>query len=312
MFLISFKLMLYFYQLSNLQPPVRSLYMMLDIETQKIVNEAKRFTSWIFGLGALLAILGVLITASVVYSLLKQTSLIETSNWLAPSMVIAILIEIAFIVFSIFLARTGSASFSRNAAIIGMIILTTSIWFDVLATILASPNLDREGNPFIMMAQESHVPIWGIYLLGFLAQLGITIISCALWLGFLRHHKIYLKVLWAMNPQNLFQFIWVAFGGNLKSTKSHPKRETFSRSYRAIWVIVLCLIQPFSRWVFGLEWLGFPIRGWLVPYIGMVAVFLGEIIMALVAFIVLGWLTYQYYSQKKFMLTNSIKDWIEN
>lgn len=278
--------------------------MELDCKTEKIVNEAKRFTNWIFGLGVLLIVPGVLITVSMINSLLTRTSLAEMSGWLVPSMVIAILIEIAFIIFFILLARTGSTSFSKHVAIIGMVVLIASIWFDVLATILVSPDLVQEGNPFIMMAQNLHVPRWGIYLLGFLAQLGITIISCAFWFSFLRHYKIYLKVLWAMNPQNLFQFIWVALGGNLASTKSHPKRESFSRSYRAFWVIFLCLIQPFSRWVFGLEWLGLPIRKSLVPYIGVGAVFLGEIIMVLIALIVLGWLTYQYYSQKKFMPIN--------
>lgn len=273
--------------------------MTLDYEIEKVVNESRGFTTWLLGLSILFLILDTIITVSIIYGSLNSTPLIETVNWLLPSMIVILIIEIPFIIFSILLARTGSSSFSRSFAITGMGILTVSIWFDVLSTISATPDLAQEGNAFIRMAQELHFPLWSMYLLGFLAQLGFTLISCALWLSFLRHYKVYLQVIWAMDPRNLFQFIWAAIGGNLKSTTSHPKRELFSRSYRASWVILLCLIEPFPRYIFGLEWLGFPIGEWLFPYIGIGVSFLVEIIVLLVAVVFLSWLIYCYYSQKE-------------
>jgi hypothetical protein len=79
----------------------------------------------------------------------------------------------------------------------------------------------------------------------------------------------------------------------------------FSRSYRAFWIITICLIEPISRLVYGLEWLGFPIRYWLGPYIGMNTWFAEYFIVAVVAAAFMGWLAYCYYSQKEAMLTQS-------
>lgn len=225
----------------------------------------------------------------------NRIPLVEAASWLVPAMLIILIIEAGFIVITVSLARTGIKDFSKPAAIIGSVIISAAIWLDVLATIWVSPDLEREGNPFIMMFKAFHIPIWGLYLLGFLAQLGITVISCALWVSFVKHYQIYLQVLQEAEAKNLFQYLWVSFGGNLRSFKTRQKKF-YSRLYRISWIILLSLIDPFSRLALGLEWLGVPIRKLIYPADPFISVLLlGEITSTIIQVAFILWLIYIYY-----------------
>ncbi len=273
--------------------------MTLDNEIELIIKKSGRLTNWLMSLIISYVLLVIAMIGIISYSLYYAIPLMEVAGWLVPVMGLVLSLEVAFVVCSLLLARTGNTTYPRRAAIIGTVILIASIWFDVLTTITHSPDLAQEGNLFIVMSQQFHIRTWGMYLLGFLAQLGITIISCALWISFVRHYQIYFRILWEMQPKNLLQFLWVGFGGNLKSTRSHPQRKLFVRSYRMLWIIVLCLIQPFLRWIYELEWLGYPIRSILASYIGIGVYLIEQIIMGIIALSFLIWLIYGYYSRRK-------------
>lgn len=273
--------------------------MALDTHAEETVVRAGRLTGWLLGFIVVFIILGLALSMLVGYGMVYAVPWRNLAGWLIPLMALLLLVELAFIICSVRLACTGESAYSRPAAVIGSAVLTASIWFDVLTTIATSPDLAREGNFFIVMSREFHVPIWGMYLLGFLAQLGITIISCSLWTSFVRHHRLYFQVIWAMQPKNLLQYLWVSLGGNLRSTRMLSQRGVFRRSYRIIWIIVLCLIQPFSRWIYGLEWIGVPVRRLLMNRFGMGVLFLEQTLMAIAALGFIVWLVYAYYFRKK-------------
>jgi hypothetical protein len=278
---------------------LRKIKMTIDHETELTIKRAIPLTNWLMRLIVAYILLAIAMVGIVSYSLDYSLSLMDVANWLLPIMGLVLLLEIAFVICSLLLARTGNNAYSRRAATTGVVILIASIWFDVLTTITHSSDLAREGNIFIVMSQRFHFPIWGMYLLGFLAQLGITVISCALWVSFVRHYQIYQRVIWETQPRNLIQFLWVGLGESLRSTKTHPQRKLLVRSYRMLWIIALCLIQPFSRWIYGLEWLGYPVRNILASYIGIGIYLVEEIIMGIIALSFLIWLIYGYYSSRE-------------
>jgi len=258
--------------------------MLLDSESKKIISESRILIKRLLGLGIIFIFLYVLVILFFIYIPLDKTML-----WLTPFMIAILIIEIISVYLSILLAQTGEKNFSRPMATTGMLVIILGIWLDVISTIVVNPDLAREGNPFILFAQELHAPLWSVYLLGFFAQLGITIISCSLWLSFIRHHRVYLQLVRAMSPRGLLQFIWVALGGNLKTTINHPKQNLFSRLYRVFWIFILYLIEPFSRIIFGLAWLGFSLIKLLVPYFGMGTIyFIYVITMSLVTAAFIG------------------------
>lgn len=275
---------------------------MKNIELNDEANQAVKYINRLIFLLLFIAFLYTSIILSKVYSSINQTSLTSLSGWLLPFMIITLCLEVGLVVNSILLAQTGSIIYSKNYAIGGSVILILSIWFDVFTTIIVNPDLNREANPFIMMAQEFSAPLWTMYLLGFLAQLGLTIISCALWVSFLRHYKIYLRTIWDAKPRNLFEFVWVGFGGNLKLRKDETQIKTFPRSYRFVWVLFICMISPFPRWVYGLEWLGVPIRVKLLPYIGNGIFLLEYFIATLVGIFFIIWLSFHYLNYRKIEL----------
>jgi len=271
-------------------------------EAEEAVAKAAPFTGWILRLGFLLCSLYVVV-AVLVESLVGCTpkdsaTLLTASTWLVPLMVLVIILLIALAVYSVLLSGTGSPSFSRYAAIGGMLILAGGIWADVLGAVSVTPDLALECNPFIVVLREFHAPGWAMYMVGFLAQLGITVISCAMWLSFLRHRRTYLEAVWAFDPRSLLQFVYVGLGGNLKLTASRPSSHSSPRSYRAVWWMVLCWIQPFARWLEGLYQAAAPKLNWLGIYLGAWAGFLAPIIMmAFVGLAFVSWLSYSYYSR---------------
>lgn len=275
---------------------------MINVEFRNQINKAIKNINILVYLLFFIAILGTGIILSEIYSSVNQIPLSSLSVFLLPFMIIALCIEFVLIINSILLAQTGLVSYPKGYAIGGCFILVLSIWFDVFTTIIVNPELSQEGNPFIRMAKEFSAPLWTMYLLGFFAQLGITVISCALWISYLRHYKIYLGTIWDTKPRNLFEFIWVAFGGNLKPQKINNQIEKTPRSYRFVWVLFLCMIAPFPRWVYGLEWLGVPIRLKLLPYIGNGIFLLEYFIASLVGISFIIWLSFHYLNYRKIEL----------
>jgi len=277
----------------------------LDLnEVDKIVGEASKHTKHLFLSLIIVIVLEIFVFWGLIYLIINNLILEPIRNFVLFPMIVLLIMEGLLVFISISLARTGISKFSKPAAVFGCLIIIVGIWLDVLSTISVTPDLSREGNPFIQMFQSLHVPIWGLYLLGFLAQLGITIISCALWISFVRHNQIYLQVIREAKSRNIFQHLWVSFGGNLKAFKNREK-PFYSRSYRIIWFIILTMIDPFIRLALGLEWLGVSISGFLFPDPRWGYILLGTFTSTVIQLTFIAWIVYSYFVNKV-RLTNVV------
>ena len=269
--------------------------MVIDLNPEHIIRRAKPLTDLVVISLILVILLEFGLSSVITSSIEAKHSLASYLDLLAPIMLGLLGLEVALIVLSIQLARMGGRIYSRPAAIIGCGFIIGGVWFDVLATIMHSPDLCGEGNPFIRLSQQLHAPLLDMYLLGFFAQLGITVISCAFWIAALRHADTYLHLLWKMGPRSLIQFFWTAIGGNLKPNKLQSEGKPFPRSYRAVWFIVILLIDPTPRYIVGVEWFGFSIPRILEGFVGYA---LAELLIQAVS-IGLGiyalWLLYSYF-----------------
>lgn len=201
-----------------------------------------------------------------------------------------ILLEITLSAAAIRLARQGSRAYPAPLAWTGALLIAGGIWSDVLATVLNTPDLARECNPIIVFLRANGFSLWLQYLTGFTAQFLLTIISCALWIAFLRHLPQYKATLLAMRPQSLIEFVWASLGGRTYFTKTEKLKV--SRSYRLVWWLILPAIMPFARFYLALEWMQVvPVSSILRPLV----VFLQTL---LPIFLLLSWAVYTYFENR--------------
>lgn len=201
-----------------------------------------------------------------------------------------ILLEITLSAAAIRLARQGSRTYLAPLAWTGALLIAGGIWSDVLATALNTPDLAREDNPIIVFLRANGFSLWLQYLTGFTAQFLLTIISCALWIAFLRHLPQYKATLLAMRPQSLIEFVWASLGGRTYFTKTEKLKV--SRSYRLVWWLILPAIMPFARFYLALEWMQVaPVSSTLRALV----VFLQTL---LPIFLLLSWAAYIYFENR--------------
>lgn len=272
--------------------------MQIDTQAKNNFLQARRIMRLLFGLGISFFMLELVVGSVIEIGINAGVPFIRVPDWIGPVLLIVLGFEVAVLFLSLRLARTGSAQFPRAWAYIGMAVYITGIWLDVLSTVVGTPDLAHEGNLYIVFGLRFHMPVLALYALAFFAQLGLTVLSCALWLSFLRHHRTLLNIIWSMGPKGLIQFLWVSLGGNLASTKSLPNPELYDRSYRLVWPVVLCLTEPISRFYLGLQWVGIDLNFTLVPFKGPVASLFIDYPIELVGCLYVGWLVYCFFTQR--------------
>lgn len=201
-----------------------------------------------------------------------------------------LLLEAALAVSALLLMRHGQKNNLRQLAWGGAFVIAAGIWSDVLATVVNTPDMAREGNPIIIFLRESGFSLWLQYLTGFTAQFLLTVISCALWVAFIRHVPLYKALLLAMHPQSLIEFMWAALGGRTYFSKI--EKIKISRSYRLMWWLVLPLIMPFGRFSAALEWMKvIPHASFLIPLIVLLQSGFSLVLL-------FGWLFYTYLENR--------------
>lgn len=199
----------------------------------------------------LLGILAYLSSSPVIQWGISQNNAQIVLGWLG----FTLLLEIVLAASTLLLMRQGQeTSQMKPLAWMGAILIIAGIWSDVLATVFHSPDMAQEGNPIIIFLRDNGFPLSIQYLTGFTAQFLLTVISCALWIAFVRHLPLYKAILLVMRPQSLVEFVWASLGGRTYFSKT--ERLRVSRSYRLMWWLILPLIMPFNRFMLALEWMG--------------------------------------------------------
>lgn len=214
-------------------------------EPLAVIQASRRFSRW------LLLVLVTLLFSLPVFSFLFSTR--QFTGTIGLGCLILVL-EGLLIFPSLALARRGGKPFSKPILLAGIFFIVGGIWFDVLSTVWNTPDMMNEGNPFIIFMRENGFPLWSMYLVGFYAQAALTVISVLLWTAFMRHWRVYLGGLLALQPQTFLEYLFAAFGGSTWHARTN--RLHVSRSYRLLWLPVLLQIAPFDRWELGLEWMG--------------------------------------------------------
>ncbi len=200
-------------------------------------------------------------------------------------------IEILATLCSVHLAKQGSNRYSRATALAGILFIVGGIWFDVCVTIFYSPDLQRERNPLVVSFLSQNVPLWGIILFAFVAQGLLTVLSCVLWVAFLKHADIYLSAILAMRPRSLLGFLFASIGFSTQYARFSEVR--ISSAYRFFWIPAIGIINPLGRWLVGFEWLGIiPVRS-----ATHILVSFGSELPVVAAFLV--WFLHRYYKSQK-------------
>ena len=152
------------------------------------------------------------------------------------------------------LARIATGTFSRLIAWLGIGFIAGGKCFDIIATLLKTPDLASESNLIARLFLDNGFPVGFVYALGFLSQLLLTIISCGLWMAFIKHYRIYFELVWKLKPRSLIEFLVACAGGSTRFAR--VTNQTYSSSYRVLWPGALWFIAPVSNWANGLAWLG--------------------------------------------------------
>lgn len=197
-------------------------------------------------------------------------------------------LELLAAILSIKLARYGSTDYSKLLCWVGILIIAGGIWFDVIATILNTPDLSLEGNPIARLFLDSGFPIGFVYIFSFIAQSLLTVISCALWIALVRHYSVYMQVVWEFRPRSVFEFLSASLGGNTRFGRTTGL--DVSKSYRIFWWAALWLATSFSRWALGFSWVKV-----LPNSLAMGVVYLEKLVVVLIFFVHLAAV---YFSQR--------------
>lgn len=172
---------------------------------------------------------------------------------------LAPLILIYGLVVAIALYRQGTSNLPTVPLVIGTILVVGGAFFDMIATVIKSPALERETNRIARALLDSGHSIGFVYVYGLAAQILFMVLTCVLWTAFLRHRETIIASTKNANPKSYLQFVKAATGGGHLSWRQYLlplKPSEFPKSYHLVWFIPLMWVgmSPY-RWYLGLEWL---------------------------------------------------------
>jgi hypothetical protein len=193
--------------------------------------------------------------------------------------------------------RHGPGKLPRLPFLIGSAYMVGGAAFDILATIVHTPDLSDEGNPIVRALLDAGQELWVVYVYGASLQTLDAVGACVLWAAFLRHRHTWLRTTWDAGPQSLPQFLKAATGGARLSWRQYCLPLTVSdlkriSVYHPFWVLPPVLLGSYvARWYLGFAWFG------ILPAGNHYAVLVGGGLLGLVA--VLVWLAVQYYDHQR-------------
>lgn len=147
---------------------------------------------------------------------------------------------------------------------IGALLIVGGALFDVINTVIQSPDLALEANIFIRFLFESNFSLMQIYWIGTLEQLLLLGIALTMWCAFLKAYPIILR---SIPPSNIFLTAIRVSGGpraNILDVLIGKGDYFFSTSSLTPAIVGVFLY----RWYLGLEWLDLvPISHFIAPTI---------------------------------------------
>jgi hypothetical protein len=243
------------------------------------------------------AVLGGLLCACSAAVLIVLICLPIQQRWRVLAAYLLPLPSAAALVCLLLLFRAGTGKLSWPFFLIGAAYLLGGIAFDILATVVHTPDLSDECNPIARALLDSDQGLAVVYAYGAIMQALLAVAGCTLWGAFLRHRDTWLRTTWASDPRSFLQFLKAALGGARMSwrqfflplTLSEVKLFSF---YHVFWLFVpLMLGGTVERWYLGCSWFR------LLPDVDHYWVLAGGLLLGLVAFLV--WLAALYSGRKR-------------
>ena len=161
---------------------------------------------------------------------------------------------------SLILYWSGPATLPILPFSIGAVLLMGGTAFDMLATVLRSPTLIREGNPIARALLDGGHSLTFLYGYGFATQSLYVLFACTLWAAFLRHLDVVIALADRSRPKSYLEFVKAMTGGGQLSWRQYllpMKPGEFSKPYFLVWILPIFWVglSPY-RWFLALEWLG--------------------------------------------------------
>jgi hypothetical protein len=193
------------------------------------------------------------------------------------------------------LLRKGRDPFPRSLFLAGAFYVVGGIALDVFATILHTPDLKDETNPFARFLLDSGHSLGFVYVYGFVAQTLLGLFACAFWGAFLHHKNTWLEASLECHPKSFIEYFKAATGGGKLTYRQwlFPMRLSELPSfYYAIWFLIPVIFGSIlERWYLGLFWFQ------ACPFVPYHLVGIAGIVICLLFFV--GWLQSSYYQLRK-------------
>ncbi len=156
------------------------------------------------------------------------------------------------------LAGKGSARTPILPGVLGVVFVSGGPVFDMIATVVHTPSLEREANVFARALLDSGWPAAWVYAYAILAKGLLMTLKALLWLGLLRHRTALAACLG--RPRSTLQFLKAVAGGARLSWRQFlmPLRPSeLPRAYPLLWLLAVVLVgEELESWYLGLAWCG--------------------------------------------------------
>lgn len=146
---------------------------------------------------------------------------------------------------------------------LGLAFLAGGAIFDVGVTLICSPDLVFEGNPYVRILLDTQHSLPFVYLHLLTTQAGFMTLFCCVWLAFLRHREILQGSIVAAQPHGWAEFLKAATGGahlNWRQWLLPVRPSEVPFFYHSMWLTAVSVVFGITvfRWYAGLEWLTMP------------------------------------------------------
>jgi hypothetical protein len=238
---------------------------------------------------------GQLLIAAIIilYAIVMIFSLRNFENLRTPTLYLIPIVLIYLNVLALIILRQGEGKIPTLRLVGGVVVIAGGTIFDMLATVIKSPELSLEGNIIARMMLDSGQSVQFVYGYAIITQFLLIAVMSIVWAAFLRHKETLLEVIWESQPTSRSEFIKAALGGEGYSWKGYFTFHKFSSPYyrRVMYHSLLFMGALFPtlslyRWWLGLEWFQ------IVPNLSDGILIVGCILLGVVVYIT--WLLREY------------------
>ena len=186
-----------------------------------------------------------------------------------------------FLGLTVLLFRTGTDRIPKAALVLGVVFLLGGVAFDLVATVVHSPDLAREANPAVLVLRARGHSVRFVYVYGVVLEVFVGVVNCMLWAAMLRHRRTWVRSS-LRNTRSRAQFLLKAMSGKtFASWRSLTERFTRAQRLRAfyhvLWVLVpMRLGAQVNRWYLGASWFRW-VPQVREPYVALAGIVLFEL-----------------------------------